>query len=288
MNTDKLLELAQQLPEAVRQNAIDLVTRMGTVIEGIGDEGVAWRAPMAKLMQAVSDRSKFPKGAAPGDILVGENLLKRPTSVIPLLIYDGRQFWSPDQNEEKMLCYSPDAKLGVALGECKTCAHSVYDEEAKKIDCNKIKTVMNITSDLSELFTLNFAKTGYKIGTEWEKNMKKAGVAPFRRQYSLSSETSKQYKNVESYLIETYSTDDKKNTPAEYLPFLQELFNQIRADRKDFIDNFHRIVLARKPDQALLGTSNADSEMVLIETNSETASTPVEKEPPVKGTKYVM
>lgn len=288
MNTDKLLELAQQLPEVVRQNAIDLVTRMGTVIEGIGDEGVAWRAPMAKLMQAVSDRSKFPKGATPGDILVGENLLKKPLPVIPLLIYDGRQFWSPDQNEEKMLCYSPDAKLGVALGECKTCPHSVFDEEAKKIDCNKIKTVMNITGDLSELFSINFAKTGYKIGTEWEKNMKKAGVAPFRRQYSLSSETSKQYKNVESYLVETYATDDKKNTPVEYLPFLQELFNQIRSDRKDFIDNFHRIVLARKPDQALLGTSNADSEMVLIETTVEAISVATEKEAPVKGTKYVM
>jgi hypothetical protein len=274
MNLEKLKDLAQALPEAVRQNALDLVTRMGEVIEGIGDEPVKWRASTAKLMQAVSDRSKAPKGATIGDIIVGEEVLAAPAKVIVLRSWDARQMWSPDQNEAKMLCSSPDAEVGYIGNKCRECPHSKFDEETKKTECNKIKTMMLLKADFSDIFLINFAKTNYKTGTEWQMMMKKAGVAPYRRIYGLKSETSKQYKNVETIAIETY-TGDERDTPADCLAFVTELFTQVGADRKEMVDNFHKIIISRKQDPSMLTSSGgADSEVVLIGTDSASEAAP--------------
>jgi len=273
MNLEKLMELALTLPDAVKQNAVDLVTRMGETIEGIGDTPVGWRAGTLKLIQAMSDRSKLPKGANIGDFLLGETVISQPHPVYVLRSWNARQYWSPDQNEAKMLCSSPDDKLGYIGLNCKECPHSKYDEETKKTECNKIKVFMVISADLSNIFMINFAKTSYKSGGDWEMMMKKAGVAPYRRVYGLKSEGSKTYKNVETLAIETFE-GDKRDTPEAYLPFLVELFTQVGADRKAGIDEFHKIVLSRKQDPALLAsTSGADSEMVLI--GNDTKELPV-------------
>jgi len=125
MDLTKLAALAADLPEAYKANALALVTRMGEVIEGIGDEPVKWRAGTVKLFQAVSDRSKVPKGTQVGDLVLGENVLPKPTKVMVLRLWDARQYWSPDQNEAKMLCSSPDAELGYIGMYCKQCPHSM-------------------------------------------------------------------------------------------------------------------------------------------------------------------
>ncbi len=279
MDLTKLTALAADLPDQYKEAASNLIARMGEVIEGIGDEPVKWRAGTVKLMQAVSDRAKAPKGAQIGDLILNETILNKPTKVIVLRSWDARQYWSPDQNETKMLCSSPDAELGYIGMQCRVCPHSKYDEEAKSIDCNKIKVFLVVTADLSDVFMVNFAKTGYKTGTEWQSTMKKAMVSPYRRIYGLSSETSKQFKNVETITIETYSTDAEKNTPAELVPFVTELFNQVGGDRKEMLDNFHKIVLSRKSDPALLAQSSggADS-VVLIEDGTPATETEVKTE----------
>lgn len=287
MNLEKLTSLAADLPEPYKTTASALVVRMGEVLEGIGDNPVKWRAPTAKLIQAVSDRSKLPKGASIGSIVIGENVLDQPGAVIVLRSWNARQYWSPDQNEAKMICSSPDATLGYIGLKCNECPHSKFDEEAKKIDCNKIKVFMVIKADLSDIFLVQFSKTGFKIGTEWEQLMKKAGVAPYRRVYGLKSETSKQYKNVETLAIETFDTDEKKNTPTELIPFVTELFTQVGADRKEMVDQFHTIILSRKSDTNLL-TSNAgaDSEVVLLGTDaiSDVEDVTVTSKPVKSGT----
>jgi hypothetical protein len=277
MDLQKLTELAASLPDSVRAKAQALVTRMGEKIEGIGDKPVEWRPSTAKLMQAVSDRSKAPKGALPGSIIVGEEILDQPARVIVLRSWDARQYWSPDQNEAKMLCSSPDAELGYMGYECRKCPHSKFDEETKKTECNKIKTMMVLKADLSDIFLINFAKTNYKVGTDWQMMMKKAGVAPYRRIYGLRSETSKQYKNVETIAIETYE-GDKRDTPTEFLAFVTEMFNQVGADRKAHVDEFHKIVLSRKQDPAMLSNSgSADSEVVMVGTDVKDDETPAEQ-----------
>lgn len=278
MNIEKLAELAAALPDTHKANAVALVERMGAVIEGIGDEGVKWRMPTAKLMQAVSDRSKAPKGAGIGDIIVGEKILKKPQRVIVLKSFMSRQYWSPNQNEEKMLCSSPDGVLGYIGKQCTSCPHQVFDEVAKKTECNKLKSFILITEDLSEIFALNFAKTSYKVGDAWEKNLKKAGVMPYRRVYGLTSTGSKQYKGVETLDIELYD-DEKRDTTEAILPFVKELFEQVGADRKEMLVHFHKMVNSRMQDPALLADSSggSDSEVVLIGNDSEPTETAAEK-----------
>lgn len=291
MNLEKLTALAQSLPDTVKQNALDLLERMGEVIEGIGDRPVGWRAPTLKLIQAMSDRSKLPKGANIGDFLLGENVVPQPRKVIVLRSWEARQYWSPDQNEAKMLCSSPDAKLGYIGQECKTCPHSQYDQDAKKIDCNKIKVFMVIADDLSEVFLVQFAKTSFKSGGEWEGMMKKAGVAIYRRVYGLKAVASKEYKNVETIGIETYEGAER-DTPKEYLEFIAELFAQVGADRRESVEVFHKMILERKQNPELLANNaGADSEVVLIEDGTTTVETkeeaPVAKQSP-KAKNYTM
>ncbi|HXP50986.1 MAG TPA: hypothetical protein VN922_13590, partial [Bacteroidia bacterium] len=99
MDFEKLKAAAAELPKEVRHHAEELIERMGTTIEGIGDEDTKWYPPIIKLVQAVSDRSKLPKGAGIGDLVVGEKKMEMPMKVIPLRVWEGRQYWSPDQNE---------------------------------------------------------------------------------------------------------------------------------------------------------------------------------------------
>ncbi|MNK09941.1 hypothetical protein D3C87_279500 [compost metagenome] len=271
MNLENLKTLAKDLPTPYKENAEALIERMEAVVEGIGDEVIKWRIPLAKLLQPTSDRSKLPKGVAAGDILIGEEKQEQPLAVIPLRTGNIRQYWSPDQNEAKMLCSSPDAKLGYIGVNCNDCPHSKFNEETRKSECSKVKQVIVIKEDLSDIFMLNFAKTNYAIGTEWEGMMKKAGVAPYRRVYSLSAETNKKYKTIESFVVETRTGDAKAPNDA-VVPFLTELFNIIGVERKESLDKFYEIVQARKQDNpALTNSSSADNEVVLIEDNSSTS-----------------
>lgn len=264
MNFDKLKELADALPDNVKANAQALIERMDSTIEGIGDEGVKWKVPFARLIQATTDRSKLAKGVTIGDILIGENKQETPMKFIPIRAWEARQMWSPDKDEAKMLCSSPDAKVGYLGYNCKECPHSKF-VEGKGSECGKLKVVMAIKADLSEIFTTQFGKTGYKVGMEFETVMKKAGVAPYRRVYGMSGETNKQYKNVENFKIETFEGKER-DTPAELLPFITELFTIIGADRKENVDAFHKFIAAKKqtPEYLALQASNAAEESVVL------------------------
>lgn len=264
MDFEKLTAAAANLPKDVKANAEALIERMGTKIEGIGDEDTTWYPPISKLVQATSDRSKLPKGASIGDIVIGETKMEQPVKVIPMRVWEGRQYWSPDQNEAKMLCSSPDGRVGYLGFNCRECPHAKFNEETRKSECSKIEVVMSISSDLKEIFVTNFAKTNYTVGKEWKGLMKKAAVAPYRRIYHLRGETSKQYKNVEAYKVDVLDGAEK-NTADAILPFLQELFTQIGDDRKEMLDNFHAMVQERRASGAgALPAPDADSEIKTI------------------------
>lgn len=264
-NLEKLQELTANLVGTYKTNAEALVTRMGEVIEGIGDRPVEWRPETLKVVQGTSDRSKLPKKAVIGSMVVGEKILDNPNKVIPIRMWDTRQYWSPDQNEAKLLCSSPDAEVGYIGKRCKECEFAKFDEEAKKSPCGKSKTVLAITEDLSEVFTINFSKTSYSTGRDWANLMKKAGVATYRRVYDLRTETSKQYKNVESMMVEPAGSIDSDN-----LPFLEELFRKVSTDRKAYLENFHALVMSNRQSQVALEGPADDT--VLIEHKPESAS----------------
>jgi hypothetical protein len=281
-NLDKIKELAETLPDAVKENALNLVERMGSVIEGIGDTPIAWRPDIARILQGTSDRSKLPKSVAIGSIVVGEDILEQPVRLIPIRMWDGRQAWSPDQNEAKIICSSPDAVVGYIGYYCKECPKAVWEDG--KSECSKIKQVAVITEDLSKFFIVNFSKTGFAIGNEWAGLMKKAGVSPFKRIYEFKTETHKQYKNVEAPVVLAPANN---KTPEAYYAFLQALYSQFDADRTEHLKSFHEIALRRGAANAALTYQNA--EQPALTDGTVTVETPVESETQTKlASKYEM
>lgn len=262
---EQLKELAEKLPKEVQANAINLVTRMGEVIEGIGDRPVEWRPSNLRVVQPSSDRSKLPKGTPIGAILFGEEVAQQPLKTIPFSIWNARQYWSPDKDEARMICSSPDAVFGYIGKYCKDCDYGTFNKELNRSECNKVKTVMSITADLSTIFTANFSKTNYMNGSDWEKLMKKAGVAPYKKIYQLQTQTNSKYKNVESLTVETHN----ENTPEAYLPFLEALFTKIRADKETYKINFYEMVKNKTASMALLGSSEDDVPAVLVAPQAE-------------------
>lgn len=266
---DTLKAQAATLPESVRANALKLIDVMGTPVEGIGDEPTPWKPPFLRLVQGTTDRGSIPKGTGIGEFVLGEEKLEQPLHFVPIRIWDSRQYWDPDQTSNKILCSSPDAKVGYAFGECKTCPHAVW-KEGEGSDCGKGKNVIAITSDLSRIFTVGFYKSNFKIGTELEGYLKKAAVNTYARTYGLSSATNSTAKAVENYKIEVL--DDKaRRTPEEHLPFLRELFTMVSADRKSNLDVFYEN-MARKRDLQALAVNAAPT----LENSTVTTVEPAE------------
>lgn len=273
MDVSTLKPLAEKLPEDVRNNAKALLAEMETVIEGIGDEPVDWRAPTVKLIQPSSDRSGLPRGVSIGDLVLGEEKLPSPLNIIPIRMWDGRQFWSPDPNESRMLCSSMDGKIGYTGVYCNQCPHAVFNEEARKSECSKVITALCITRDLSKLFLINFSKTNYATGTSLKQYAKLARVPLYRRVYELSTQTNKAYKNVENMVISTLE-GDAKTLPADLAPFVERLFNIVDTERRAAIENFHTSALSRAGSAA--AALPAQEGTVLIGSSAEGTSEPSE------------
>lgn len=265
-NLDTLTALAAKLPKGYKENAEALLERMGTVIEGIGDDGITWKPPILRLVQGTTDRTSIPRGTAIGDFVLGEDRVDRPLKFIPLIIWNGRQYWSPDQTENKMLCNSPDAKLGYIGTYCNQCPKAKWNEEENKSECSRIKQTLAITEDLSEVFLANFAKTNYATGMDFENLLKKAGVSPYRRVYELDSKTNSKNKNVENFSVKPA---EEKATNPELLEFLAELFKIVQGDRKESLDSFYKVVLERKERAPQLAApADADTTVLLTDESS--------------------
>ena len=266
-NLSNLKEIAATLSDSYKTNAESLISRMEEVIEGIGDEPIRWKPSILKLVQGTTDRSNIPKGTGIGDFVLGEAKLEKPLAFIPLRLMEGRQYWSPDKDEAKMICSSPDGKLGYIGNYCAQCPHAKFDEVARKSECGKTQTLMAIMPDLSDIFLVTFSKTGYKVGLELKTIMSRAAVPLFKRVYSLDSETNKEHKNVENYCVNVLDAD-KRNTNVEIVPFLQELFNLITVDRKASVDKFHELTLARK-QQRVIEAPKSENVVMLEDSSSE-------------------
>lgn len=259
-NIERLTPLVDSLPDDVKENALDLLERMGTVIEGVGDRPIEWSPTILKIVQGTTDRSNLPKGTAIGSLLLGEEVVDAPMSFIPLRLNVGRQYWNPDPAVSKVICRSPDAKLGSLGQECKTCPKAVW-VEGQGSECSKVYQLLGITSDLKTIFMANFSKTSYKVGMELEQILRKAGVPPYLRTYGLNTETSTTAKNVEMFKIEVLP-QDKRRTSAELVPFLKALFEQVSESRKDLLVKFYENAAARREQQALANSGvSADRQL---------------------------
>ena len=266
-NLEKLVELVKTLPENVAEAAGALVEQMGTVVEGIGDEPIRYRPETVKLVQGTSDRTKLPKGAGIGSMIIGENILENPTNVIPLRSWVTRQMWDPNPENSRMLCSSQDGEVGYAHGNCRTCQYSKFDEAENRSACNKSITVLFILADLSALSFINFSKTNYSNGTDWVSLMKRASVAPYKRIYGLNAETSSKSKNVEIIKI---SSEGK--VAEELIPFLEELYKQVSEDRKASLQRYYEYIETRKNSAPELSAPSEEGTL-LIAAEEEIPST---------------
>lgn len=275
-NLEKLATLAAALPREYATKASDLVRRMGEVIEGLSDKPMEFRPPTIKLVQATTDRSKLPKGATIGSLILGENVVTPPLKVIPIRMFTTRQMWDADPDKSAMICSSPDGDTGFRYGNCKACPHQKFDEVAKKSACNKTMTVLSVTEDLSSIFFTNFSKTNYSSGLDWQGLMKKAGVAPYKRIYEMSSGTSPKVKNVEIIKIEPIATGN--TVDAKILPFIEELFAVASEDRKESLKQFYEYIETKRDASALaLGHTDtapeAEGSVTLIAAEPTSAAT---------------
>lgn len=278
----KLSELAQSLPDDVKQNAIDLVNRMGEVIEGFGDKPLEWRPGILKLVQATSDRTKLPKGATVGSFILGEDLVDQPFNVIPLRISTTRQYWNPDPDNPTMLCSSPNGDFGFMYGDCHKCQFAEFDKENNRAQCNKTLTFLCIAGDFSNVFTVNFSKSNYANGMDWRSTMTKSYVSPYKRIYSLKSETSQKSKNVELIRAATIEPDNKITGPK--LDFLAELYRISDLDRKESLQRFSEYIALKLEKGAALLPAPADSGADVVVDVPETAEAVTAKEPSVNPT----
>lgn len=250
-NLEKLAELALALPAPLKDNATALVERMGEVIEGFGDKPLEWRPETLKLVQGTSDRSKLPKGANIGAMILGEDVLEQPFPTIVARTWISRQMWDPNPENARMLCSSPDGVSGYQYGDCKLCPYSKFDTENNRSQCNKTLTMLNISGDLTKVFFTNFSKTNYANGVDFQSLMKKAGVAPYKRIYNLTSATSTKSKNVEIMKADPIMPDNKVEGPL--LAFVEEFFRISGEDRKSALLSFNESLKARKESGLLLG-----------------------------------
>lgn len=256
---NKLAELAKNISGDNQANAVSLVERMGEVIEGLGDRPIEWRPGTLKHVQGTSDRGKLPKGAGIGSFVLGESLLEQPLKVIVLRTWTSRQYWDPNPDNAKMLCNSPDGQQGFQFGECKLCPYAKFDTEANKSQCNKTASFLVVAADLSDMFMVNFSKSNYMNGVDWTGLMKKAGVAPYKRVYQLSSQTSTKNKNVE--LIKAEPVTGEKVEGA-VLEFVEELFRVADGDRKEMLVKFYEYVKTRKTADAAALEAPADVQLI--------------------------
>jgi hypothetical protein len=262
-NLEKLAELAKGLPSSVKDNAVSLVERMGELIEGFGDKPMEWRPETLKLVQGTSDRGKLPKGANIGSLVLGEDILTAPYKVIPLRLWTSRQYWNPDPEQAQMLCNSPDGVAGFQYGDCKQCEYSKFDTENNRSQCNKTMSVLCLSEQMDRVFVVNFSKTNYMSGVDWQGVMKKAGVAPYKRVYTLASQTSTKSKNVELIKAEVLNAGNK--VEGETLAFVEELFKISGEDRKVALVKFHEYVSNKAKNATVAIAPPADVLLVTAE-----------------------
>lgn len=229
--------------EGVRSNALSLLERMEAVIEGIGDRPLTWQPTIMKVLQSMSNMDNITEGGAPvtaGSLVAGNVTVANGLPVIPLCLWQSRSLWDPDTDNTKRLCSSPDAKVGWAHGNCYDCAFGSSKEEGKAPPCNKEYSFLVIAADLSDVFKLTFAKSQYKSGMDWQKEISYTRTHPYKRVYGVrgdSSAKNKKVKEIRASLIG--NTNAQEFATDAYMTFLNALYEKQTHDRKQSLVEYH-------------------------------------------------
>lgn len=241
---EKLSALAEGIKdETKRNNAQGLLQRMTEVIEGGGDRVITWTPTQVKVLQALSNMDNIqadnPKDVAVGALVAGGRVLPNGVRVVPLMFYSSRSLWDPNKDNPVKLCNSPDAKTGWKYGDCKACNFGNSKEEGKAPPCNKEQTFLAIAEDLSDVYRVTFAKSQYRNGMEWGKEITASRTHPYKRTYSLHGESHEKNKKIK--VIKAKLEDVRVTvTSPDVLPFLEALHRKNVDDRKAYLDAYSK------------------------------------------------
>lgn len=221
--------------ETLRTNALALLDRMGEVIEGVGDKPIHWHPSMLKLVQATTNTDTLPS-CKPGDFVLNNEVLKT-MDVIPLRIWTTRDLWPEDLGSDRRLCESPDGVTGWKYGDCRSCQFSQWNEETGKVPCTKSLKFLVIKADLSNIFLVNFSKTGYRGGMNFEKLVKSTKTHIYRRSYTVDTSRHPENKNVFLTNVSFAAPGSFTLTP-DVEVFLRELFSYSGESRRHQLEAF--------------------------------------------------
>lgn len=241
-----LTTLAEAIEDqGLRDNALSLIGRMTEVIEGVGDRPITWQPTIIKVLQSMSNMEQVMEGGAPvraGSMVAGSTTIANGLRVIPLIIWQSRSLWDPNPDSTTRLCSSPDAKLGWNHGNCYECELGVSKEEGKPPACNKEYSFLVINQNLSDIYRLTFAKSQYRAGMDWQKEVTMSRTHPYKRVYSLSGEPQQKNKKIFELKAKILGTTTGQEgllaTPA-YMAFLAALHEKNTSDRKKYLESYH-------------------------------------------------
>lgn len=276
---DRFSALANEIKDETKKaNALGLLQRMTEVIEGGGDRVITWNPTQVKILQALSNMDNIQgdgkKNPSAGDLVAGGRVLPNGTKVIPLMFYSSRSLWDPNKDNPVKLCNSPDAKSGWKYGDCKACAFGNSKEEGKAPPCNKEQTFLVVAEDLSDVYRVTFAKSQYRSGMDWGKEITASRTHPYKRTYSLHGEALEKNKKIKVIKAKLEDVRQTVATP-DVMPFLEALHRKNVDDRKAYLEAYHEATEKRlidmQEERPALEHQEAETEEAVTVDNSAPA-----------------
>ncbi len=180
------------LSDVSRQRVQALVAQASPNKPGMEEMNVTWTVPRIILAQPTTNDDKKPANAKAGDYYntLGQ-LLDKPFAFIP--IYFNQENIMFKKGEKAPECSSLDAKLGAPYGVCAQCPHLPFGQqnggrgEQKQTECNNQIVVAALAADLSQVYTMQFAKTSRSAGSAL-MGLAKGHPFPWKQAYLLNSE----------------------------------------------------------------------------------------------------
>ena len=141
---------------------------------GLEEMGGVWTIPRASIAQPTTTSDSKPESAKNGDIFTSSGqLLPRPYSIIPVVMFEENINFGTDTGNKNPICQSIDGKLGAPFGECLKCPHLPFGKqnggrgEQKQTECyTNIVVIALAISDKEnpQVVKFQFGKTSNKAG----------------------------------------------------------------------------------------------------------------------------
>lgn len=200
---------------------------------GMEEINTTWTLPRVSIAQPTTQSAAKPESAKAGDMFTSSGtLLERPFGLIPLWFHEENIMFKTGEKAPE--CSSMDGKVGSAYGRCNNCPHLPFGKqnggrgEQKKTECQSQIVVTALSADLTQVYSVQFAKTSRSAGNALI-SLAKSHPFPWKQSYLLSTE--KKVGDLGTYYIYKIEPTGKDNSAeaAKVAKALSELFG---ANRK--------------------------------------------------------